>query len=123
MFAAARTSLSASFENVFWLDPERRCASRRCRRRSICSMRKPDSASSRGSTTVSKDASMETKDSHDQPWQWPDHHWRKLVEQVRAGRALCPTAWPGLAQCAVALSFDCDHETSELREGGNSIGR
>ncbi len=27
------------------------------------------------------------------------------------------------AVCAVALSFDSDHETSELRDGGKSIGR
>ena len=23
-----------------------------------------------------------------EPWQWPEEHWRKLVNQVRAGRAL-----------------------------------
>ena len=33
------------------------------------------------------------------------------------------TSWPGGARCAVALSFDSDHETGELREGGESIGR
>jgi peptidoglycan/xylan/chitin deacetylase (PgdA/CDA1 family) len=42
---------------------------------------------------------------------------------VWAGRTLRPNAWPYQARCAVALSFDCDHETSELREGGKSIGR
>jgi peptidoglycan/xylan/chitin deacetylase (PgdA/CDA1 family) len=42
---------------------------------------------------------------------------------VRAGRSLRPTSWPGGARCAVALSFDSDHETSDLRDGGKSIGR
>ena len=58
-----------------------------------------------------------------EPWQWPEAHWRKLVNQVRAGRALRPRAWPGGARCALALSFDSDHETNELRDGGKSIGR
>ncbi|MCW5622200.1 MAG: polysaccharide deacetylase [Burkholderiales bacterium] len=58
-----------------------------------------------------------------QPWQWPDAHWRKLIDQVRAGRALRPAHWPGNARCALALSFDSDHETNELRDGGKSIGR
>ncbi|MBL8669192.1 MAG: polysaccharide deacetylase [Alphaproteobacteria bacterium] len=58
-----------------------------------------------------------------EPWQWPEEHWRKLVNQVRAGRSLRPKAWPGGARCAVALSFDSDHETNELRDGGKSIGR
>ena len=58
-----------------------------------------------------------------EPWQWPDAHWRKLVEQVRAGRSYRPKAWKDGARCAVALSFDSDHETNELRDGGKSIGR
>lgn len=58
-----------------------------------------------------------------EPWQWPETHWRKLVDQVRAGRPLRPKSWKGGARCAVALSFDSDHETSELRDGGKSIGR
>jgi peptidoglycan/xylan/chitin deacetylase (PgdA/CDA1 family) len=58
-----------------------------------------------------------------QPWQWPDAHWQRLIAQVRAGRALRPTRWPDNARCAVALSFDSDHETNELRDGGKSIGR
>jgi peptidoglycan-N-acetylglucosamine deacetylase len=58
-----------------------------------------------------------------EPWQWPEAHWRKVVNQVRAGRTLRPTQWPEGAQCAVALSFDSDHETNELRDGGKSIGR
>ncbi|MCX6552578.1 MAG: polysaccharide deacetylase [Acidobacteria bacterium] len=58
-----------------------------------------------------------------EPWQWPEEHWRQLVAQVRAGRPLRPSVWPGGARCAVALSFDADHETNELRDGGKSIGR
>src|SRR5208282_569884 len=58
-----------------------------------------------------------------EPWQWPEEHWRKLVGRVRAGRALRPKAWKDGARCAVALSFDSDHETNELRDGGKSIGR
>ena len=58
-----------------------------------------------------------------QPWQWPEPEWRRRVNQVRAGRSLRPESWPGGARCAVALSFDSDHETNELRDGGNSIGR
>jgi hypothetical protein len=58
-----------------------------------------------------------------EPWQWSDEHWQKLVGHVRAGRRLRPKTWPGGARCAVALSFDSDHETNELREGGKSIGR
>jgi peptidoglycan/xylan/chitin deacetylase (PgdA/CDA1 family) len=61
---------------------------------------------------------------HDpQPWQWPEPHWRDLVHKVRAGRPLRPAAWKDGARCAVALSFDSDHETNELRDGGRSIGR
>ncbi len=58
-----------------------------------------------------------------EPWQWPEAHWRKLVGRVRAGPTLRPREWPGGARAAVALSFDSDHETNELRDGGKSIGR
>jgi peptidoglycan/xylan/chitin deacetylase (PgdA/CDA1 family) len=57
------------------------------------------------------------------PWQWPEARWRGIVEKVRAGRSLKPKSWPGGAQVAVALSFDSDHESGELREGGSSPGR
>ena len=59
----------------------------------------------------------------EQPWQWSEQRWRGIVEHVRAGRTLRPEVWPDGARCAVALSFDSDHETGELREGGESIGR
>lgn len=58
-----------------------------------------------------------------EPWQWPEEHWRRLVNQVRAGRTYRPAPWKDGARCAVALSFDSDHETNELRDGGTSIGR
>src|SRR6476661_5932911 len=58
-----------------------------------------------------------------EPWQWTEAQWRKLVEHVRAGRTLRPASWKDNARCAVALSFDSDHETNELRDGGKSIGR
>jgi len=57
------------------------------------------------------------------PWQWPEEVWRGKVEQVRAGRNLKPAKWKNGARCAVALSFDVDHETNELRDGGKSVGR
>ena len=59
----------------------------------------------------------------DQPWLLAEDDWRKQVNRVRAGRPLSPANWPGNARCAVALSFDCDHETFELGGGGNAIGR
>ena len=58
-----------------------------------------------------------------EPWQWQEETWRRLVGKVRAGRALKPAAWPGGKRVAVTLSFDSDHETNELRDGGRSIGR
>lgn len=58
-----------------------------------------------------------------QPWQWPEEEWRRRVNHVRAGRSLRPDSWPGGKRCAVALSFDSDHDTNELRDGGKSIGR
>jgi peptidoglycan/xylan/chitin deacetylase (PgdA/CDA1 family) len=58
-----------------------------------------------------------------EPWQWPEPHWRQLVNQVRAGRPLRPQTWKDGKRCAFAISFDSDHETNELRDGGKSIGR
>ncbi|MGO4570882.1 polysaccharide deacetylase family protein [Microvirga sp. 2TAF3] len=56
-----------------------------------------------------------------EPWQWPEAQWRRVVGGVRAGRSLRPKTWPNGARCAVALSFDSDHETADLRDGGRSI--
>ncbi|MBP8920616.1 MAG: polysaccharide deacetylase [Micropruina sp.] len=58
-----------------------------------------------------------------EPWQWAEPVWRGHVEAVRAGRSLAPTAWPGGARCAVALSFDSDHETIPLRDAETRPGR
>jgi peptidoglycan/xylan/chitin deacetylase (PgdA/CDA1 family) len=58
-----------------------------------------------------------------EPWQWPEDHWRGLVNHVRAGKTYRPSAWKDGARAAFALSFDSDHDTNELRDGGKSIGR
>ena len=55
-----------------------------------------------------------------QPWEWPEPVWRGMVERARAGRTLHPTSWPNGARCAVALSFDADHETGPLRDADSS---
>ena len=62
-------------------------------------------------------------DQQQEPWQWSDAHWQKIVAQARAGKKLAPRIWPNGARCAIALSFDSDHDTNELRDGGQSIGR
>ncbi len=59
----------------------------------------------------------------DRPWETPEAGWRAAVERVRAGRRLVPPSWPGGARCALALSFDADHETFELGLGRAAIGR
>ena len=55
-----------------------------------------------------------------EPWQWPEETWRAIVGRARAGRSLKPTAWPDGARCAVAISFDADHETIPLRDNDES---
>jgi peptidoglycan/xylan/chitin deacetylase (PgdA/CDA1 family) len=64
-----------------------------------------------------------TEQDERQPWQWAEPEWRARVAHVRAGRSLKPARWKDGARCAVALSFDSDHETAELRFGGKSAGR
>jgi peptidoglycan/xylan/chitin deacetylase (PgdA/CDA1 family) len=49
-------------------------------------------------------------------WEWPEEVWRRIVERARAGRSMSPKSWPNGAKCAVALSFDADHETIPLRD-------
>jgi peptidoglycan-N-acetylglucosamine deacetylase len=56
-------------------------------------------------------------------WRWDEATWRGHVQRVRAGRSLAPTAWPRNARVAVALSFDCDHETIPLRDAETSPGK
>ena len=55
-------------------------------------------------------------------WQWPEEHWRDLVDKVRAGRRLVPDEWPGGARVAVGLSFDSDHESIPLVTKQHSPG-
>lgn len=62
-------------------------------------------------------------DEERQPWQWDEATWRGHVDAVRAGRPLRPATWPGGARCAVALSFDSDHETIPLRDGETRPGK
>lgn len=59
----------------------------------------------------------------DEPWAWPEAYWRAAVGKVRAGRSLKPASWPGGARCAVALSFDSDHETLTLKNGQTLPGK
>jgi peptidoglycan/xylan/chitin deacetylase (PgdA/CDA1 family) len=61
-----------------------------------------------------------TKHPQGEPWQWSEATWRQIVGRARAGRSLRPKSWPDGARCAVALSFDADHETIPLRDGDES---
>ncbi len=63
---------------------------------------------------------MSTKHPDGEPWQWPEPTWRKIVGRARAGRSMKPTSWPNGARCAVAISFDADHETIPLRDNDES---
>lgn len=63
---------------------------------------------------------MTSKHPDGEPWQWPEATWRKIVGRARAGRSLKPKRWPGGARCAVALSFDADHDTIPLRDADES---
>lgn len=62
----------------------------------------------------------ETPHPEGEPWQWPEPTWRRIVGRARAGRSLAPRAWPEGARCAVALSFDADHDTIPLRDADES---
>ncbi len=59
-------------------------------------------------------------DAQTEPHAWPEPIWRGMVDRARAGRSLRPATWPGGARCAVALSFDADHETIPLRDNDPS---
>lgn len=63
---------------------------------------------------------MATDGAAAQPWQWSEETWRRITGRARAGRSLAPRGWPGGARCAVALSFDADHETIPLRDADES---
>jgi peptidoglycan/xylan/chitin deacetylase (PgdA/CDA1 family) len=64
-----------------------------------------------------------TQNDASEPWLWPDSVWQQKVDKVRAGRSVKPRKWKNGARMAVALSFDSDHETMELRNGGVSFGK
>lgn len=56
-------------------------------------------------------------------WQWTDEEVAATVNEVRAGRDLNPTSWPGGARVAALLSFDVDNETvTGLRYGDATVG-
>ena len=58
-----------------------------------------------------------------EPWNWSDDYVHSIVNQVRAGRDLNPSSWPGSARVAVLFSFDVDNETVKgLRTGDPSVG-
>ncbi|HKK37588.1 MAG TPA: polysaccharide deacetylase [Paracoccaceae bacterium] len=65
---------------------------------------------------------MPTPETDDLPWTWPEDRVTAAVNRIRAGRSLKPAVWPEGARCAVALSFDSDHETLTLRTGRTSPG-
>jgi len=74
--------------------------------------------------TAAKPLVAKTADNDDQqPWQWPEAKWRAVSNKIRPGRALRPKAWKDGARVAVGISFDSDHESGELRDGGKSLGR
>src|SRR3984893_11298632 len=73
--------------------------------------------------TVARSANRISAGEEQQPWQWPEARWRGIVEHVRAGRPLRPSAWKNGARCAVARAFASDQESGELREAGTSPGR
>lgn len=57
-----------------------------------------------------------------QGWEWSTDTVMKVVRAVRAGRSLQPKSWPNGARVAVALSFDVDNETVNLRFGQPTVG-
>ncbi len=82
--------------------------------------RPPDAGVSKRSTEVRQletGALGNTQHPDGEPWAWPESTWRRIVERARAGRNLKPATWPDRAACAVALSFDADHDTIPLRDG------
>jgi peptidoglycan/xylan/chitin deacetylase (PgdA/CDA1 family) len=63
---------------------------------------------------------MSTPHPDGEPWEWGEPIWRRIVGRARAGRNLKPHHWYGGARCAVALSFDADHDTIPLRDADES---
>jgi peptidoglycan-N-acetylglucosamine deacetylase len=55
-------------------------------------------------------------------WRWSMDSVQRVVQAARAGRSLAPRSWPRGARVAVALSFDVDNETVNLRFGEPTVG-
>jgi peptidoglycan-N-acetylglucosamine deacetylase len=55
-------------------------------------------------------------------YEWSADSIQRVVHAVRAGRSLQPKSWPNGARVAVALSFDVDNETVNLRFGQPTVG-
>ncbi len=64
----------------------------------------------------------ETPTQEEKPWEWDLEKIQSMVDKVRAGQNLTPESWPGEARVAVALSFDFDAETNDLRDMNLSPG-
>ncbi len=64
----------------------------------------------------------QNKREEEKPWQWTLEKIQSEVGKVRAGKDLTPATWPNGAKVAVALSFDFDAETNELRDKELSPG-
>jgi peptidoglycan/xylan/chitin deacetylase (PgdA/CDA1 family) len=73
-------------------------------------------------TTGAAAAGAGTADSVVPGWRWSIEQVFETVDDVRAGRSLKPSGWPGGARVAVLLSFDVDNETISLRFGQPTIG-
>jgi peptidoglycan/xylan/chitin deacetylase (PgdA/CDA1 family) len=58
----------------------------------------------------------------EKPWLLTMDQINSITNAVRAGKDLTPPAWPEGAKAAVALSFDFDAETNNLRDGQYSPG-
>jgi peptidoglycan/xylan/chitin deacetylase (PgdA/CDA1 family) len=58
----------------------------------------------------------------EKPWLLTMDQVNAVVNAVRAGKDLTPSVWPDGAKVAVALSFDFDAETNNLRDGQYSPG-
>lgn len=74
-----------------------------------------------GATSVAS-APLSAQQQVKQGWEWSTDTVMKVVNAVRAGRSLQPKRWPNGARVAVALSFDVDNETVNLRFGQPTVG-
>jgi peptidoglycan/xylan/chitin deacetylase (PgdA/CDA1 family) len=62
------------------------------------------------------------QEQQEKPWEWSLEEVKAKVGKVRAGQDLTPLSWPDGAKVAVALSFDFDAETNDLRDLNISPG-